>query len=464
MIKKLITTILIIISVFSFGQNELENSKIYVLNIKQEIGPASWRHTQKAFENANKLNSDLIIIHMNTYGGLVDAADSIRTKILNSKIPVYVFIDNNAASAGALISIACDSIYMRSGARIGAATVVTQDGSKAPDKYQAYMRATMRATAESKGADTIINGKDTIIKWFRDPLIAEAMVDESIVVTGIVDSTKILTFTTEEAIKNNYCEGKAESLKDLLSNLGYKDYEITKYEPDTIEQFIDFLINPIFHGLLIMLIVGGIYFELQTPGVGFPLAAAILAAILYFAPLYVEGMAENWEIIIFVFGIILIGLEVFVIPGFGIAGIVGISLAITGLTLSMVDNVVFDYGDISFTLKVLVKAFMTVIIALISSFVLSIYFSKKVLVGTMLNKYVLNKSQDIKDGYISSSISNKLTSKTGESLTDLRPSGKVMIEDEMFDAIAAYGYINKGEKIKVTKHESAQIYVVKIDD
>ena len=463
MIKNLITTILILISIFSFGQNKLENKKIYVLNIKQEIGPASWRHTQKAFENANNLNADLIMIHMNTYGGLVDAADSMRTKILNSKIPVYVFIDNNAASAGALISIACDSIYMRTGARIGAATVVNQDGSVAPDKYQAYMRATMRATAESHGSDTIINGTDTIIKWFRNPLIAEAMVDESIVVSGIVDSTKILTFTTNEAIKNNYCEGKAESLEDLLSNLGYSNYELTKYEPDTIEQFIDFLINPVFQGLLIMLIVGGIYFELQTPGIGFPLAAAIIAATLYFAPLYVEGMAENWEILIFIIGVILIGVEVFVIPGFGIAGIAGISLAITGLTLSMVDNIVFDSGDISFTLKVVVKAFMTVIIALISSFITSIYFSKKLLSGTILNKFVLNKSQEIKDGYISSNVATRLTSRMGETLTDLRPSGKVIIENEMFDAIAAYGYIEKGEKIKVSRHENAQIYVVKVE-
>ena len=461
MIKNLLIILFVLTSIFSFSQ---EKKKVYVLDIKQEIGPAVWRHTQVAFENAKKSNSDLILIHMNTYGGLVDAADSIRTKILNSKIPVYVFIDNNAASAGALISIACDSIYMREGARIGAATVVTQTGEKAPDKYQAYMRATMRATAESHGADTTINGNDTIIKWFRNPTIAEAMVDETIVVRGIVDSTKILTFTTKEAIENGYCEGKAETVEALLSDLGYEDSIVEKYEPSFLEQLIDFLINPIFQGMLIMLIVGGIYFEMQSPGVGFPLAAAITGAVLYFAPLYMEGLAENWEIIIFIVGLILIGLEVFVIPGFGIAGVSGITLVITGLTLSMIDNIVFDYGDFEYAFRVIVKALMTVLIALVLSFFLSIYLSKKILTKSNFSKFVLQKSQNVDDGYVSSNLSKELISKIGKALTDLHPSGKVIIEKNIYDAISEYGFIEKDTSVKIIKQENAQVYVVKTEE
>ena len=125
--------------------------KVYTFDIKEMIAPPVWRTTKLAMENAAKMNAGLILIHMNTYGGTLDDADSIRTKILNSKIPVYVFIDKNAASAGALISIACDSIYMAPGASIGAATVVNQNGEPLPDKYQSYMRSMMRATAEAKG-------------------------------------------------------------------------------------------------------------------------------------------------------------------------------------------------------------------------------------------------------------------------------------------------------------------------
>jgi len=125
--------------------------RVYKFDVKEEIGPPVWRKMQQAFEEANEWDADLILLHMNTYGGMVTHADSMRTKILNSKIPVWVFIDNNAASAGALISIACDSIYMRKGANIGAATVVNQTGEQMPDKYQSYMRSTMRSTAEAKG-------------------------------------------------------------------------------------------------------------------------------------------------------------------------------------------------------------------------------------------------------------------------------------------------------------------------
>jgi len=187
--------IIIIIFLLSFNITAQNKKIVYIFNLNTEIGPPAWRQTQKVFEQASQKNAAVIIFKINTYGGLVDAADSIRTRILKSKIPVCAFIENNAASAGALIALACDSIFMAEGAKIGAATVVTQDGKKAPDKYQAYMRATMRATAEAHGYDTIITNNDTNIVWHRDPKIAEAMVDEHIIIPGLVDSTQIVTFT-----------------------------------------------------------------------------------------------------------------------------------------------------------------------------------------------------------------------------------------------------------------------------
>ncbi|MGL5691634.1 MAG: SDH family Clp fold serine proteinase, partial [Bacteroidales bacterium] len=206
------------------------NKLFYVVDLKKEIGSTTWLYVKNGLQEAHKQKADAVIIHMNTYGGAVLFADSIRTAILNDSLPVYCFVDNNAASAGALIAIACDSIYMRNGANIGAATVVDQTGKQMPDKYQSYMRSTIRSTAESHGADTIfVNGKKEI-RWKRNPLIAEAMVDSRIVVPGLIDSTKVLTFTTEEAIKNGYCEGRAESVKQLIEDrLHEKDYEIKKY-------------------------------------------------------------------------------------------------------------------------------------------------------------------------------------------------------------------------------------------
>ena len=213
------------------GITDPDKTIVYVFEIRDEIGKPSWRVMREAFSEAYQLKADYILLHLNTYGGLVNIADSMRTRIINSPIPVLAFIDNQAISAGALISIACDSIYMRSGGNIGAATVVDQTGGVVPDKYQSFMRSTMRATAESHGKDTIITGNDTVIKWRRDPRIAEAMVDPTIVAEGIDDSTKVLTFTVEEAIANGYCEGMANNIPEVLIEAGIKNYELIAYYP-----------------------------------------------------------------------------------------------------------------------------------------------------------------------------------------------------------------------------------------
>ena len=168
----------------------------------------------------------------------------------------------------------------------------------------------MRSTAEKKG---------------RDPILAQAMVDPDIHVNGIVDSGKVLTFTTSEAIKYGFCEAQVNSKEELLKVAGIENYEIIEQKLSWIDQIIMFLINPFMSGILIMLIIGGIYFELQTPGIGFPLIVAIIAALLFFAPHYLGGLAAHWEILIFIIGLILLIVEIFVIPGFGVFGIVGIS-------------------------------------------------------------------------------------------------------------------------------------------
>lgn len=419
--------------------------KVYKFNVKDEIGPAIWRQMQQAFEEAKEYEADIFLIHMNTYGGMVIYADSMRTKLLNAPYPILNFIDNNAASAGALISIACDSIYMRKGANIGAATVVNQDGEKMPDKYQSYMRSTMRSTAEAKG---------------RDPHIAEAMVDESVFIEGIIDSTKILTFTAAEAMENGYCEGIAENIEEVLKLAGVEKYEIKEYEIGSTEKVISFLVNPAISGLLIMVIIFGIYFELQTPGVGFPIIAAIIAGALYFAPLYLEGLAANWEIVIFIVGVILLAVEIFVIPGFGVAGISGIALMLAGLILSMVGNVGFNF-DFTGT-EAVVKALFTVIISLVLGSVAAFFLGKRFLEGGMFNRLVLNTVQDRAEGYVSvKEDTRNLVGSMGAAFTDLRPSGKIEIEDEIYDATALTGYIEKDSKIKVVKFEAAQLFVVK---
>ncbi|MDA3943007.1 MAG: nodulation protein NfeD [Bacteroidetes bacterium] len=420
--------------------------KVYTFDIKEEIAPPVWRTTQKAFEAAYEAKADLMLIHMNTYGGMVDAADSIRTKILNSRIPVYVFIDNNAASAGALISIACDSIYMISGANIGAATVVNQSGEVVPDKYQSYMRSMMRSTAEAKG---------------RDPMIAQAMVDPSIYVAGISDSGKVLTFTTSEAIEFGFAEGQVSSLEEVLQHAGHEDYELIKHTLSPMDKVINFLIHPAISGILIMIIIGGLYFEIQTPGIGFPLAASVVAALMYFAPLYLEGLATNWEVLVFVLGVILLLVEIFAIPGFGVAGVVGLSLIIAGLSFSMVETI----GDTPFSVDymALAKSFFVVIIAVFSSMIISLYLSQKLFSTNRFGHLALDTVQNKSDGFTSADRAySTMIGKKGTSFTMLRPSGKVYINDEMFDATAVSGYIDADTEVEVLSYQTGQLFVRKV--
>src|SRR5690554_4809304 len=246
---------------------------IYQINVKENIGSNTWVFLQNGLHDALVKEADAVLLHMNTYGGGVLEADSMRTAILNAPIPVYVFIDNNAASAGALVSIACDSIFMRGSASIGAATVVEGGtGEMAPDKYQSYMRATMRATAESHGKEKIVVNGDTVEQWKRDPMVAEAMVDERVVIPGYADSTQILTLTATEAMELEYCDGIAESVHEVIvTYLGYSDYRLETYNPSFYDKIKGFLMSSVLQAFLIMFIIGGIYFELQSPGVGSPL-------------------------------------------------------------------------------------------------------------------------------------------------------------------------------------------------
>lgn len=436
---------------------------LYKCDMKKMIAAPLWRSVKKSFAEADSLKADYMLIHMNTYGGQVDIADSMRTLILNYKIPVMVFIDNQAISAGALIAVAADSIYMRSGASIGAATVVDQTGQKMPDKYQSFMRGMMRSTAEAHGKRPVIKGGDTTWVWYRDPEIAQAMVDPSIVLKGIVDTGQVLTLTTLEAMKYGFCEGRAETVEEVLAVAGIKNYTIREHQLTAVDKIIIFLVNPVVSGLLIMLIIGGIYFELQTPGVGFPLAVAIFGALLYFAPLYLEGVAASWHLVIFLAGIILLLVEIFAIPGFGVTGILGIIGIITGLVLVMADKIVFRFGPSADGIREIISAFALVLFAAMASFILSLWLSRRLFAPNRLfGSLALETTIDTDEGFVSFDTARQqsVVGRGGIAHTMLRPAGKVMIGDDIYPAFAETGFIPKGTEIVVRREEQGQLYVV----
>jgi membrane-bound serine protease (ClpP class) len=332
---------------------------------------------------------------------------------------------------------------MHSGSSIGAATVVDQTGQVQPDKYQSYMRSLMRTTAEARG---------------RRPDIAQAMVDPDIYVEGISDSGKVLTFTTNEAIKYGYCEGEVESVAQLLEHAGVKEYVIREQRYTFLDKLIGFLVSPLVSGILIMLIIGGIYFELQQPGIGFPLILALTAAAFYFAPLYLEGLATYWEIIIFFIGIVLIILELFVFPGFGIAGVTGIICLVTGLVFSMVGNVGFDFSGIPGTL--IANRLMIVLVALAVSLPTSIWLGKKLFESTLFGGLALNTEESTDKGFtIADQREQNLVGQIGTAATILRPAGKVTIAGRNYDAVAQIGYIEQGQQVTIVDYVNGSLVV-----
>ncbi len=439
----LISCLIGLLPILLVAQNE--KKKVMVMDIKAEIDPRVSRYVKLALANAEKINADYIIIDMDTFGGALADAKEIVDMLMDEKRPLWVFVNADAASAGALISIACDSIYMSPGATIGAATVVNGTGEAAPDKYQSYMRSIMRSTAEENG---------------RDPRIAEGMVDENIVIDSLKQAGKVITFTTNEAIENGYCEAKVESIEEILKRNKVVSYEMIKFDLGVSEKIIAIFLNPFISGILILVILGGIYFELQTPGVGFPLFAAITALVLYLVPYYLTGLAEYWEIIALFTGIVLLIVEIFVLPGFGIAGVAGITLTLVSLVLIMLNNDFFNFEFVPLG-DIIVATFATVG-GLVGGILLLFFGGARITKTKAFQRIALTDTQEKSQGYTVNTLSDTLIAKKGSAYTVLRPGGKVMIDDEIYDAFTRGDYVEKGEPIEVIGNEGITLKVKRI--
>ena len=432
-------------SILTAGHSSLaQNKKVMVMEIKDVIDPRMTRYVELALNHVKKTEADIVIIEMDTYGGILTDAKEIVDKLMALQKPLWVFINSDAASAGALISIACDSIYMAPGASIGAATVVDGSGERAPDKYQSYMRSIMRSTAEENN---------------RNPVIAEGMVDESVELDSVKKIGQVITFSTSEAIRNGYCEGKVSSIEEILRKNNVTSYDIDRFSLSRTDKIISIFLNPFISGILILVILGGIYFEMQTPGVGFAGLAALIALILYLVPYYLNGLAENWEIIAFFIGLALIAVEIFVLPGFGVAGIGGITLVVGSLVLIMINNDAFDFEFVA--MNDALRALAAVMGGLLGSMVLFFVGGSKLPDTRFFKRIALTDTQDSVQGYTANFITDALTGKQGMTETVLRPSGKVVIDGVIYDAYTRGEYIDKGLPIQVVNVIGSSLLVKK---
>ena len=439
--KRLILTFSALILSFWASASD-SHTLIYRIRLDQDIDKASQRLVVLGLEKASGANADYVLLDLDTYGGAVDAADSIRSAILRYPKPVIAYVNMQAASAGALISIACDSIYMKTGSSIGAATVVDQSGNVMPDKYQSFMRGMMRSTAQATG---------------RDPKIAESM----------TDTANVLTLTPTEAIAVGYCEGIAESYQDVAKCIAGGDDYIIKDMADEmtwLDKLIQFLLHPLLQSIFMMMIVGGIFVEIRTPGIGLPLLTAVVGALLYFAPAYMVNLLSNWELLLFIAGLILLAMEIFVIPGFGVCGILGIIAVVLALAFGMVDNADFYEIDGTFTLTPLLRPICIVTVSAAAAIFGGVWLVRRLYTTRSFDYIALREEMSASEGY--SGVVMGLEVLIGQNVTvlnDLKPSGKVRSGDgRIYEAVLQTGgYASKGEVLKVVAAEQGRLYCEK---
>ena len=430
-----------LISVSAFCSDSL--TVFYRIRLDQDIDQSSQRLVTLGLEKAAEAKADYVLLDLNTYGGAVNAADSIRSAILRYEKPVIAYVNMQAASAGALISIACDSIYMKTGSSIGAATVVSQTGDVMPDKYQSFMRGMMRATAQANG---------------RDPKIAESM----------TDTANVLSMTPTEAIAVGYCEGICETEFEVAEKVADgNDFVIRNMEDDMtwLDRLIQLLLNPLLQSIFMMMIIGGIFVEIRTPGIGLPLITAIVGALLYFAPGYIGHLVESWEILLFVVGLILIGVEIFVIPGFGVAGISGIIAVVVSLAFAMVDNAELFHWDGTLNLQPIIQPLGIVVISASAAIFGSVWLVRKLYTTRSFDHIALRQEMKSSEGF--TGVVSGLETLVGEHVvvfTDMRPSGKVKTTDgRIIEATLKFGgFAAKGQTLKVLNAEQGRLYCEKL--
>jgi membrane-bound serine protease (ClpP class) len=405
-----------------------------------ELGLAPF--VERAVAEAAAAGAVAVVLDMDTPGGRVDAAERISDALTDSPVPVYTLVNRRAFSAGALIALSSDRIYMRPGSVIGAATPVDGTGQKAPEKIVSAMRSEMRALAEAAGLD---------------PEVAAAMVDEDVAIEGVVEAGKLLTLTTEEAVAIGYAE-EVDDMAGLLQRIGHADATVVTMEVNWAERVVRFFSNPVVAPFLLTLGFLGLITEIKTPSFGLAGIAGVLALALFFGSHMIVGLAGMEDLLIFGAGIILLGVEILLIPGFGLFGLIGGIGIVGGLYLSMLGGLPTSPD---FTRAGLVLS-TTILLIAVSAWVVIRSLPR----STRLARsgiFLLDRT-DRAIGYESAESRLDLVGVVGQAITDLRPSGTALFGDERIDVVSESEWITEGTAVRVVRAEGYRHVVRAVQD
>ncbi len=420
---------------------------VYVLSIEGVIDLGLAPFVQRVISEATEAGAAAVILEIDTFGGRVDAAVQIRDSLLNTPLRTVGFVNKRAISAGALIGLATQTLVMSTGSTIGAAAPV-QTGvpgvaaKPAEEKTVSYVRKEFRATAEARK---------------RPLLLAEAMVDADVEIKGVVDKGKLLTLTTEEALKHKLVNFRADTLEDVLSQLGIEGAEIRSASPHWAEHLVRFLTHPVLSSLLISVGMLGIMVEMRTPGFGIAGGLGIASLALFFWGHWLVQLAGWEELLLAAAGVALLVAEIFFIPGFGIAGALGLVALLGALVLSMTGA-----GD---TATVMVEAAGRVVIALLVAlvaalallgFVPRLPFARRLVLATNLGTGPAHGSAPLAD--------QRWLGKHGHAASVLRPAGIAEIDGERVDVVSDGALVERGTPIQVTHVDGNRIVVRPVAD
>jgi len=453
------------------GQSQRD---VYIIPIKGVIDLGLSGFVKRIVKEIKKENPATVILEIDTFGGRLDAVGEIVKSLEELKsIPVRALILGEAWSAGALISLACEEIYMVPGSSIGSAEPralgIGETEEIKDEKTISALRAKFRATAEAnkhnpKLAEAFVDkdielklvkikGENFILSPDEIEEKEKELGEEIKIIKTITEKGKLLNLTAQEAKELGLIKEIVTNRESLLNLLNLREKEVVETKPTWSENLVRFLTHPIVSSLLLTLGFLGIIFELKIPGWGLAGTLGVISLALFFWGHYLVGLANWIEIILFILAIILIFLEIFVIPGFGIVGISGGILLLVSIFLALVKHPLQTPPiEIFRAFQIIVYSFF----ATLTVIILSINLLPQT---SLWKKIILQQKESREEGYLIDLTEKDLIGKIGKTITPLRPTGKAEISGKIWDVISDGDFIEEGKEIKVVSIEGNKIMV-----
>jgi membrane-bound serine protease (ClpP class) len=442
---------------------------VYVIPVSGTVDPGMAAFMERACREANEDPESIVVFRIDTFGGRVDAALEIVDTILT--VPAgrsVAFVENKAISAGALIALSCGELVMRPATTIGDTAPITysQEGPRMMgEKFQSPIRAKFRALARRNGypealVEAMVTPEKVVyavdIDGERRYMDAQAFADlpesEKKRITGrrtVVEEGELLTMSAAEARELGFSSMTVSSVDELLVKKNVAPEKRIRIEETWSETFVRYIgsISPI----LMMIGLGALYMEMKAPGFGFPGILGIACLGLVFLNQYMVGLADYTELLVLLLGVVLMGIEVFVLPGFGLAGFAGIAAIVVALILMFQDFVVPD-PSLPWETEILVNNIIKVLGSYLVAFILGIFFIRYVLPRFSSAAHGPYLTASLKEARSDASQTALVhTGDEGEALTALRPSGKVKMGRDVFDVVTEGEFIERGAPVVVSE-------------